>query len=73
MLTIQECNLDKDILTNKPTIQTHATKSNVYDQKGNHIATLSTERLQWLWNQFSHTIFQHLTNFLQPPSQDFET
>ena len=31
------------------------------------------ERLQWLWNQYSHNNIPHLTNFLQPPPQDFET
>lgn len=37
------------------------------------LATLKTERLLWLWNQFSQTNLPHLTNFLQPPPQDFET
>jgi hypothetical protein len=72
-ITIQDCNPYKDILTNKPIIQTHASKANVYDQNGNHIATLTTERLQWLWNQLSHNNLQHLTNFLHPPPQGFET
>ena len=51
---MQECNPYKDILTSKPTIQTHALEANVYDQKMNHITTHTTERLQWLWNQFIH-------------------
>ena len=54
-------------------MQTHASEANVYDQNGNHISTLTTERLQRLWNQFSHNNLQHLTNFLHPSSQGFET
>jgi ribonuclease HI len=72
-LNIHECNPDKDIITNKPSITTHALGANIYDQKRNFIATLTLERLHWLWNQFSHNTLQHLTNFLQPPPQDFET
>ena len=71
--SIQECNPDKDILVHKPTIQIHTTIANVYDQNGNYIATINIDRLQWLWNQFTHNNQQHLTNFLHPPSQDFET
>ena len=36
------------------------------------MATITTERLQWLWNQFSHNNPTQLTNFLQPPPQNFE-
>jgi hypothetical protein len=45
----------------------------IYTTKKNYIATLTIERLHWLWKQFSHNTLQHLTNFLQPPLQDFET
>jgi ribonuclease HI len=34
---------------------------------------MNLDRIQWLWNQFTHNNNQHLTNFLQPPPQDFET
>lgn len=72
-ISIQDCNPDKDIRTNTPTIQIHKPEANIYDQRGNHIATLTTDRLTWLWNQFSHhTNTQPLTS-LQPPSQNFET
>jgi hypothetical protein len=69
----QECNPDKDILVNKPTIQTSTSGASVYDQNGNHIATINIDRLQWLWSQFTHNKQQHLINFLHPPPQDFET
>ena len=71
-VNIHECNPDKDIITNKPTITTHALGANIYDHNGNYIATLTLERLHWLWNQFSHNNLQHLTNFLQPPPQDLD-
>jgi hypothetical protein len=50
----QECNPDKDILVNKPTIQINTSVANVYDQNGNHIATINIDRLQWLWSQFTN-------------------
>ena len=37
------------------------------------MAILTTERLQWLWDQYSHTNHTHLTNEIQPPPQNFET
>ena len=70
---IQECNPDKNILVNEPTIQTNASEADIYDQNGNHVVTLTIERIQWLWAQFSQNNPHHLTNFLQPPPQDFET
>lgn len=72
-ISTQEHNLDKDILTNKPIMQIQASMSNIYNHNTKYIATLNIERLQWLWNQFSHDNLLHLTNFLQPPSPDFET
>ena len=69
----QECNPDKDILANKPTIQINTSVANIYDHHGKYIATINIDRLQWLWNQFTHNNQQHLTNFLHPPPQDFET
>ena len=70
---MQECNPDKDITANKPTIQTQALESNIYDPNGNYMATITTDRQQWLWNQFTHNNSPQLTNFLQPPPRDFET
>ena len=72
-ISIQERNLDKDIIAIKPPIQIQDSATTIYDQNGSYIATLKTERLLWLWNQFSQTNLPHLTNFLQPPPQDFET
>ena len=72
-ISTQEQNRDNDILANKPTIQIQDLVYNIYDQNGNYIATLNTERLPWLLNRFSHNNLPHLTNFLQPMPQDFET
>ena len=44
--SIQECNPDKDILGNKVTIQTNNVEANIYDQNGNHVATMNIDRLQ---------------------------
>ena len=65
-LSIQECNSDKDIQTNTPTIQIQEPEANIYDQRGNHITTITTERLQWLWTQFSHNINTQPLNSLHP-------
>lgn len=50
-----ECNPNKDILTNNPTIQVLVLESHIYDQGGNYMATITTEKLHWLWNIYSHT------------------
>ena len=71
--SIHECNPDKDIIVNKPTIQISSSEANIYDHNGQHVASMNLDRIQWLWNQFTHNNHQHLTNFLQPPPQDFET
>lgn len=65
--------MDKDILVNKPTIPIQALDSHIYDQGGNYMATITTERLHWLWNRYFHNNLPHLTNFLHPPPQDFKT
>jgi hypothetical protein len=72
-LSIQECNPDKNIQVNQPTIQIQNSEANIYDQRTNYMATITTERLQWLWNQFSYDHFLQTTKILQPPSQNFET
>ena len=72
-LSTQECNPDKDIQVNQPTIQIQDLKTNIYDQRGNYMATITLERLQWLWNQFSYHQPTQLVSSLQPPPQDYET
>ena len=47
--------------------------SRIYDHSGKYMATITTERLHWLWNRYSHNNLPHLTNILQPPPWDFET
>ena len=72
-LSIQECNLVKDIQTNQPTIQIQDSEANIYDQQGNYMATITRERLQWLWNQFCYHRPTRSTISLQPPPQNFGT
>ena len=72
-LSIQECNPDKDIQVDHPAIQIQNLEAHVYDQRGNYMASISTERLQWLWNQYSYHHFSQATQNLQPPPQNFET
>ena len=40
-----ECNPDKDILVNKPTIQVNTSVANIYDHNGNYIASINLDRL----------------------------
>ena len=37
------------------------------------MATITTERLQWLWSQFSQNVLTTKNQSLQPPPQNFET
>ena len=72
-LSIQECNPDKDIQVDQPTIQIQNSEAHVYDQRGNYMASITAERLQWLWNQYSYHHFSQATQNLQPLPQNFET
>lgn len=71
-ISTQECNRDKDIFVNKPTIQIPALKSHIFDQGGNYKATITTNKLHWLLNQYSHNNLPHLTNFPQSQPQYFK-
>ena len=66
ILSIQECNPDKDIQVHQPTIQIQESEATIYDQRGNYMATITIEKLQWLWNQFSYHQSNQLANSLQP-------
>jgi len=45
---ITECNLEKDILTNKDTIQIHSEQTHIYENTGKHLTTIPTTKLKWL-------------------------
>jgi hypothetical protein len=70
-LSIQECNHDKDIITNTPTIAIQHEQAHIYDNIGLHLTTIPTLRLNWLWFQY-HTTLHNPSNFT-PPIQSFET
>ena len=67
-LSTQKCNLDEDIFTIKPTIQIHGLETNIHYQNGNYITTITTERLQWLWNCYTHNNLPQLMNVLRTTS-----
>jgi hypothetical protein len=52
-INLNECNPDTDINTLEPTIQTIQDKALIFTNKGNHLITISKNRLEWLWNQYT--------------------
>lgn len=48
-LSIKECNMGKDITSNKPTIQIHGKDSNIFNQTWTYVNTIPLMQLQWLW------------------------
>lgn len=70
-ISITKCNLGKDIITKKATIQTQHALTHIYDDTDRHLITIVTTRLQWLWQQCNNS--NHNTHGLVPPSQSFET
>jgi hypothetical protein len=68
---LNECNPDTDINTVEPTIQIIHNKALIFTYKGNHLITISKNRLEWLKNQYNtNSNEQHQ---LDPPCQPFET
>jgi hypothetical protein len=53
-LDINECNANKDIIANAPTIYTNGNTIEIFDSQGKHIRTITTQRLEWLWNNIIH-------------------
>ena len=68
---LNECNPDIDINTTKPTIQIIHDKSHIFTNNGNHLITISNDRLEWLWNQYNINSNTH--HQLDPPCQPFIT
>jgi hypothetical protein len=57
--------------TLEPTIQIIQDKAFIFTNKGNHLITISKNRLEWLWNQY--TINSNTHHQLDLPCQPFET
>ena len=68
---LNECNPDTDINTNQPVIQIIQDKALIYTNQGNHLITISKNKLEWLWNQY--TTNSTIIHQLDPPRQSFET
>ena len=70
-INLNKCNPDIDINTIEPTIQTIQDKASIFTHKGNHLITISKDRLKWLWNQYNANSSTHQQ--LDPPCQPFVT
>jgi hypothetical protein len=70
-INLNECNLDTNMNTTEPTIQIIQDKALIFTNKGNHLITISKNRLEWLWNQYTTNSNTHQQ--LDPPCQPFVT
>jgi hypothetical protein len=70
-INLNECNPDIYINILEPTIQIIQDKALIFTNKGNHLITISTNRLEWLWNQYNTNSNAH--HQLDPPCQSFVT
>ena len=66
-----ECNPEKDIITNRDTIQTQNEITHIYDNTDKYLTTISTIKLKWLWKKYNIAIYN--THSLVLPPQSFET
>jgi len=66
-----ECNPERDIDTNKCTIQTQNDKTHIYNDIGKYITTIPTTRIKWLWQQYNNNKYNN--HRLIPAIQPFET
>jgi hypothetical protein len=60
-LSTQKCKPDKKIQTDQPTIQIQASDVNIYDQRGNYMATIATLSLCKFWGHNNFTMLQLLS------------
>jgi hypothetical protein len=69
-INLNECNPDSDIKTTQSTIQIIQEKAHIFINNGNHLITISKDRLEWLWKQYNINLNpQHP---IDPPRQSFE-
>jgi hypothetical protein len=69
-INLNECNPDTDKNLLKPTIQIIHDKALIFTNKRNHLITISKNRLEWLWKQYTTNSNAH--HHLDPPCQSFE-
>ena len=70
-ISINECNLEKDIKIDICTIQIQNDTAHIYEETGKSLKTIPMDRLKWLWKQY--TQLKNIPNGLIPPTQSFET
>jgi hypothetical protein len=68
-INLNECNLDTNKNTLEPTIQIIQDKALIFTNKEDHLITISKNRLEWLWNQYTTNSNAH--HQLDPPCQPF--
>ena len=67
---INECNPEKDIITNTDTLQIINEQTHIYENTGNYLITIPTTRLKWLWQQYNKANYS--SHGLIPHTQTFE-
>jgi hypothetical protein len=70
-INLNECNPDTNINILEPTIQIIQDEALIFTNKGNHLITISKNRLDWLWKQY--TTNSNIHQQLDPPCQPFVT
>jgi hypothetical protein len=70
-INLNECNPDTNINILEPTIQIIQDEALIFTNKGNHLITISKNRLEWLWKQY--TTNSNIHQQLDPPCQPFVT
>ena len=70
-ILINECNPKKDIKVDTCTIQIQNDAAHIYEETEKYLITIPTDRLKWLWEQYTQS--QNRPNGLIPPTQSFET
>ena len=54
-ISINECNLEKDIKIDTCTIQIQNDTAHIYEEIGKHLITIPIDRLKWLWEQYTQS------------------
>lgn len=70
-LSIKECNPNKDIIMNKPTIYIQSLETQILTELGPTSLAMPLTRQWWLLELFTQIKTHHMIKFLQPPPQDF--
>lgn len=69
-ISIQECNPEKAIITNKDTIQIKNEQTHLYENTCGYLITIPTTRQRWLWQQYNTSNYS--SHGPKPQTQSFE-